>query len=59
MTINHFDESSSNQITHFGDLGSTNQCDQLYFAMWFDVAILILSWMLEYQDGLVVGVNQD
>ena len=50
---------SSNQITHFGDLGSTNQCDQLYFAMWFDVAILILSWMLEYQDGLVVGVNQD
>ena len=31
MKFQYFDENSSNQIYHFGDLGYTDQFDQLYF----------------------------
>ena len=58
MKIFQFEENSSNQIHHFGDLGSTDQSDQLYFSMFSCI------WGFWYVPGCLVGgwlggVNQD
>ena len=50
MKILHFDENPSNQIHHFGYLGSTDQSDQLYFSMFS--CILLFDTFL---DGWWVG----
>ena len=49
MKFFHFDENPSNQINHFGELGSPDQSDQLYFSMFSCI------WTFWYFPGWLVG----